>query len=186
MKHLIIALLLSASIPALAIDRLLNEPMSCFQVRANLIMLEKYKDEPDSEFAASRGFKKTINDYTPECKRETELLAHLDALKAEQERQRLADEALQHEAIAKADAENAIAEAAEQKRLSKLRKCCTIGMTTKQVLNSAGDMGDHLVAVKPDKINRTVVGSTVREQWVMLGGSSYLYFTNGKLTSFQD
>jgi len=43
---------------------------------------------------------------------------------------------------------------------------------------------------RPNDINRTVTSSTVYEQWVYSYGNSipstYLYFTNGKLTSWQD
>ena len=50
-----------------------------------------------------------------------------------------------------------------------------IGMTKEMVEDSWG---------KPDDINRTVGSWGVHEQWVY--GSTYLYFENGKLTSFQD
>jgi len=51
----------------------------------------------------------------------------------------------------------------------------TIGMTKQQVLSSWG---------RPSDINRTVWSSGTREQWVY--NDSYLYFENGKLTSWQD
>ena len=51
-----------------------------------------------------------------------------------------------------------------------------IGMTDEQVKLSWGN---------PGKINRTVTVNHVREQWVY-GSSTYLYFDNGVLTSFQD
>lgn len=51
----------------------------------------------------------------------------------------------------------------------------TIGMTPKQAILSWG---------KPDDINRTVGSWGKYEQWVY--GSNYLYFENGKLTSWQD
>ena len=53
----------------------------------------------------------------------------------------------------------------------------TLGMTTGQVEVSLWG--------KPEKINRTVNQSKVREQWVY-GQGQYLYFTDGILTSFQD
>jgi hypothetical protein len=51
-----------------------------------------------------------------------------------------------------------------------------IGMTDEQVKLSWGN---------PGKINRTVTVNHVSEQWVY-GSSTYLYFDNGVLTSFQD
>ena len=50
-----------------------------------------------------------------------------------------------------------------------------IGMTKKMVIDSWGE---------PSKINRTVTESVTEEQWIY--SDSYLYFTNGKLTAFQD
>jgi hypothetical protein len=50
-----------------------------------------------------------------------------------------------------------------------------IGMTKEMVLDSWG---------RPNDINRTVGSWGVHEQWVY--SSSYLYFENGKLTSWQD
>ena len=50
-----------------------------------------------------------------------------------------------------------------------------IGMSKEMVADSWGE---------PQDINRTVGEWGVHEQWVY--GSSYLYFENGKLTSFQD
>lgn len=52
-----------------------------------------------------------------------------------------------------------------------------IGMTREQVEESLWG--------KPNKINRTVTSSTVKEQWVY-GSGQYLYFTDGIMTSFQD
>lgn len=55
-----------------------------------------------------------------------------------------------------------------------------LGMTTKQVIESWG---------KPDDINRTVGSWGIHEQWVYRRGgfeATYLYFENGKLTSWQD
>ena len=50
-----------------------------------------------------------------------------------------------------------------------------IGMTKAMVKDSWGE---------PEDINRTVGSWGVHEQWVY--GSNYLYFENGKLTSWQD
>lgn len=50
-----------------------------------------------------------------------------------------------------------------------------IGMTKEMVIMSWG---------KPNKVNRTVTANLVSEQWVY--ETAYLYFTNGKLTSWQD
>jgi len=47
-------------------------------------------------------------------------------------------------------------------------------MTRKQASLSWGE---------PDKINKSVGSWGVKEQWVY--GNQYLYFTNGKLDSFQ-
>ncbi|MHB8983782.1 MAG: hypothetical protein ACYC4E_00310, partial [Carboxydocellales bacterium] len=55
-----------------------------------------------------------------------------------------------------------------------------IGMNPTQVMLSWG---------KPDDINRTVGSWGVHEQWVYRYGdfeANYLYFRNGKLTSWQD
>lgn len=65
------------------------------------------------------------------------------------------------------------AEAAANKRKGGVR----IGMTSKQVLNSSWG--------RPSDINRTTTAHGVSEQWVY-NGSSYLYFTNGKLTAIQN
>lgn len=51
-----------------------------------------------------------------------------------------------------------------------------IGMTKEMVLDSWGD---------PKDINRSVGSWGVHEQWVY-GNNQYLYFENGKLTSWQD
>jgi len=50
-----------------------------------------------------------------------------------------------------------------------------IGMTTEQVIAAWG---------RPRDINRTVGSYGVHEQWVY--GSTYLYFEDGVMTSFQD
>jgi hypothetical protein len=50
-----------------------------------------------------------------------------------------------------------------------------IGMTKEQVIASWGN---------PNKINKSVGSWGVHEQWVY--SSQYLYFENGKLTSWQD
>jgi len=52
-----------------------------------------------------------------------------------------------------------------------------IGMTDEMAEYSLG---------RPTKINRTVTSLSVLEQWVYEGKDLYLYFENGKLTSFQD
>lgn len=65
------------------------------------------------------------------------------------------------------------AEAAANKRKGGVR----LGMTQTQALNSSWG--------KPRDVNRTTNASGVSEQWVY-GNSSYLYFTNGKLTSIQN
>lgn len=39
---------------------------------------------------------------------------------------------------------------------------------------------------KPKSINKTTVKQGVQEQWIYGNNSRYLYFTNGKLTAFQD
>jgi len=55
-----------------------------------------------------------------------------------------------------------------------------IGMTEEQVIYSWG---------RPDDINRSVGSWGVDEQWIYRRGdikSQYLYFENGKLTSWQD
>jgi len=51
-----------------------------------------------------------------------------------------------------------------------------IGMTDEQVRMSLG---------KPVTVNRTVTANTVTEQWVY-GSSTYLYFRDGVLTSWQE
>ena len=53
----------------------------------------------------------------------------------------------------------------------------TIGMTKEMVIESIG---------KPDDINRTVGSWGVHEQWVYDKRGLYIYFKNGKVTSFQD
>jgi len=52
-----------------------------------------------------------------------------------------------------------------------------IGMTNNMVIESIG---------KPDDINRTVGSWGVNEQWVYDVKGLYIYFKNGKVTSFQD
>lgn len=55
-----------------------------------------------------------------------------------------------------------------------------IGMTKEQVIYSWG---------RPDDINRSVGSWGVHEQWIYRRGdfeAQYLYFENGKLTSWQD
>jgi len=56
-----------------------------------------------------------------------------------------------------------------------LKRKVAIGMTKEMVIDSWG---------KPEDINRTVGTWGVHEQWVY--GHTYLYFEDGKLTSFQD
>jgi hypothetical protein len=71
--------------------------------------------------------------------------------------------------------------AADQAKAEEHRKSlpnARLGMSTKQVIERT-NMG------KPEKINRTVGRWGVHEQWVYDDGS-YLYFENGKLTSWQD
>ncbi len=53
----------------------------------------------------------------------------------------------------------------------------TIGMSKEQALASSWG--------KPQKVNRTISAYGEREQWVY-GGSNYLYFENGTLTSIQN
>ena len=80
----------------------------------------------------------------------------------------------------------ATAEAARQKNIlakpwppqireAVIKKEVRLGMTSEQVTVSWG---------KPGRINRTVNAVGTREQWVY--GSTYLYFDNDRLTSFQD
>ncbi|MDP2603499.1 MAG: hypothetical protein Q8S00_13040 [Deltaproteobacteria bacterium] len=56
-----------------------------------------------------------------------------------------------------------------------LERKVEIGMTAEQVTLSWG---------KPQRVNRTVGGWGSHEQWIY--GSTYLYFENDKLTSFQE
>ncbi|MBC7758376.1 MAG: hypothetical protein H7069_05935 [Phormidesmis sp. FL-bin-119] len=56
------------------------------------------------------------------------------------------------------------------------KKMIQLGMTKAMVTDSWGE---------PDDINRTVASWGVHEQWVY-GSSTYVYFENGKLTSWQD
>jgi hypothetical protein len=56
-----------------------------------------------------------------------------------------------------------------------LKHKVAIGMTKEMVVDSWGN---------PEDINRTVGSWGVHEQWVY--GHTYLYFEDGKLTSFQD
>ena len=75
----------------------------------------------------------------------------------------------------------------EEQRMTKARAYCNrvgitketarIGMTTQTVLDCGWG--------EPDRVNRTVTATGVREQWVYDDGS-YLYFDNGKLTAIQD
>ena len=65
---------------------------------------------------------------------------------------------------------------AERDRLAKL-PCPRIGMTKAQALKSCWG--------RPESVNRTITAHSVTEQWVY-GYSSYLYFTNGRLTAIQD
>ena len=55
----------------------------------------------------------------------------------------------------------------------------TLGMTKEEVIASWG---------KPNKINRTVTQYGTHEQWVYhhIGDGCYLYFEDGRLTSWQD
>ena len=65
----------------------------------------------------------------------------------------------------------------EQDRRATLPAPC-LGMTTKAVI-------ERTSFGKPDHINRTVTAGRVAEQWVYDDGT-FLYFTNGRLTAFQD
>lgn len=61
------------------------------------------------------------------------------------------------------------------------RRQVLIGMTAREVTRAWGE---------PDKINRSVSASVVREQWVYrrdrrIGNEQYLYFDDGVLTSAQ-
>ena len=69
-----------------------------------------------------------------------------------------------------------MARQAERDRLAKL-PCPRIGMTKAQALKSCWG--------RPESVNRTITAQSVTEQWVY-GYSSYLYFTNGRLTAIQD
>jgi hypothetical protein len=51
-----------------------------------------------------------------------------------------------------------------------------VGMTKEQALASWG---------RPERVNRTLTRGGVSEQWVY-GLSTYLYFTNGRLTAAQN
>jgi len=75
---------------------------------------------------------------------------------------------------------NAFAAAARFKPLCELSNLPSpkLGMTTKQVAEKS-NWG------KPDQINRYGNASGTREQWVY-DGRGYLYFTNNKLTSWQN
>jgi len=53
-----------------------------------------------------------------------------------------------------------------------------LGMTTKAVI-------ERTSFGKPDRINRMVTAGRVVEQWVY-DDRTFLYFTNGRLTGFQD
>lgn len=58
------------------------------------------------------------------------------------------------------------------------REGVQIGMTAERAMQSSWG--------RPARVNRTVTGSTVREQWVYPGHHNYLYFENGILTSVQN
>lgn len=99
----------------------------------------------------------------------------------------------QEEARKKAEAEAAKREAERKAKMSKVEKIMEklgcdeetatmiskgqvrIGMTTEQCRAAWG---------KPERVNRSVGSYGVHEQWVY--GYTYLYFENGKMTSFQD
>jgi hypothetical protein len=55
-----------------------------------------------------------------------------------------------------------------------LERTVAIGMTTEQVEASWGP---------PNRVNETVTATTRHEQWVY--GGTYLYFQNGRMTSYQ-
>ena len=67
-------------------------------------------------------------------------------------------------------------EAAREKAECKRRGPITIGMTAAQALASCHG--------KPERVNRTVTGNSVHEQWVY--GSVYVYLRDGVVISFQD
>jgi hypothetical protein len=69
--------------------------------------------------------------------------------------------------------------AAEAKAAKALKKKqgVSIGMSQQDVLDSSWG--------RPERVNRTTNAYGVREQWVY-GGSGYLYFENGTLTSIQN
>jgi len=87
---------------------------------------------------------------------------------------RTAEEAARAEADQKAAAEKAkLDEAAFAK--SPAGKKVGVGMSAEQVRLSWG---------KPEKVNSTVYGRGTHEQWVY-GGSQYVYFEDGVMTSLQ-
>lgn len=71
------------------------------------------------------------------------------------------------------DAANAAKDIAKAKKSQGV----TIGMSVDDVLASSWG--------KPNSINTTTTSTTVRQQWVY-GNRSYLYFTNGVLTTIQN
>jgi hypothetical protein len=66
-------------------------------------------------------------------------------------------------------------QAAERKRKAKTEGV-SVGMTQEEAIGSSWG--------KPKSINSTITASGRHEQWVY-GGSNYLYFDNGRLTSIQ-
>lgn len=88
-------------------------------------------------------------------------------------------------AIAKQKAASTDKKARESKFIAKYGKTygllvasrkINLGMSKQMVIDSWGN---------PEDVNRTVGGWGVHEQWVY-GSGTYLYFENGKLTSWQD
>lgn len=64
-----------------------------------------------------------------------------------------------------------------QEKAKKKSEGVSLGMSAQDALDSSWG--------RPEKVNRTTNSSGVREQWVY-GSGSYLYFTNGVLTSIQN
>ena len=72
-----------------------------------------------------------------------------------------------------------IAEQADrQAKAQKRKEGVSLGMTVDDVLASSWG--------KPEHVNRTTTAGGTREQWVYPGHHSYLYFTDGVLTTIQN
>ena len=131
------------------------------QIKTNLDLLQKYHPE-SPEYESARSI------YTQSVKDQEDARKKAEAEAAKAEKERIAKMAPVKRIMEKYDCSEDVARMIKKKKVQ-------IGMTTEQCRAAWGS---------PDDINRTVGSFGTHEQWVY--GSSYLYFEDGVMTSFQD